>query len=1021
MRKLFLLLAVLLFAATAHATTYYIDYASGSNSNAGTSKGAPWKSHPYMQQGAGCGGATHSYTHANGDRFIFKGGVSWPAACFVMTIATGGASGAVDYYGVDTTWFSGGSFTQPKFDMANAVPTGNNVTTFPSAFGGYVTFDDLEIANQGITIDGGGVNGVAFQFDFVTGSNPGVTIQYVNMHDWTSNTDVATLPATGPGSGWTYSSGCINDGHDHVVMDHSICDDTNGYVFHSGVKTNGGWGGACGNCGTVENSTFRNTFAACFTVLSCHDNEMTGIKQTTADLCPCRPHSQVVEDDFGAISGMKVYNNYVHDNNPVGVTIYVNYSALVYNNVMKNNSNGNIMIGHPGNGYSSLTGTGYVLNNTVDGSNGQPCFQTDALSKGTSPGPLVRNNNICVTNGTEINIVSAITTFTNGPNNYKMPTSEAAAFGFVSSGKYSPSSADSNVVAKGTNYTSSCSGGLSALCQDASGAPWFGGSYKTRPTGSTGWDLGAYQGQGGGGNLPPAVTFTSPSPGTVSGTQTLTVTATPQGSATISSCQFTIDGFTFGSPDTSSPYTKSWDTTTAANAQHVLNATCTDSNGQTGSASPTVTVTVSNSIPGCFISTDNSGTTPLSWTGNQSIGTQSANFSFTVQLTPNTASQNSVTSLSQNAITAYSQAAALLRANPSGNWDAWNDAVAGYAAVNTAPAVAGITYSFTWTLNFTGPNAGSYSINETSPSSIVIATNYTFRSTASFASLGVITAAGINDTPDTVKVCNAQVGSATSLTFSPSSVNLGNVNVGSTASQTVTATSAGGATTFTSVTGLSGDLSIFSNGCTGSQTSCTTVVHCTPSASGLISQVLSYADNATGSPQTVNVSCTGIPTSSSATPSPTSINFGNVQIGPTCPPSCSTSGPVTMTLANGPITFGSPAVTFDNPDFSVASSTCAGSVSASSCQITPKFIPSVIGNETATMTIHDDAPSGGSTQTVSLVGTGVNFPVPAPATQFVFQDNFPVTFTIRGKTYTYIYTGTCNCQWANSKWGCVCQ
>ena len=36
--------------------TFYIDYASGSNSNPGT-KASPWKSHPYMQAGAGCTGS----------------------------------------------------------------------------------------------------------------------------------------------------------------------------------------------------------------------------------------------------------------------------------------------------------------------------------------------------------------------------------------------------------------------------------------------------------------------------------------------------------------------------------------------------------------------------------------------------------------------------------------------------------------------------------------------------------------------------------------------------------------------------------------------------------------------------------------------------------------------------------------------------------------------------------------------------------------------------------------------------
>src|SRR6266852_3392189 len=78
---------------------FYIDYSGGSNSNNGTSKDSPWKSHPYMQTGSGCTGtgSAPSYTHAAGDRFIFKGGVTWPAACFRLYVPAGGTSGAVDY------------------------------------------------------------------------------------------------------------------------------------------------------------------------------------------------------------------------------------------------------------------------------------------------------------------------------------------------------------------------------------------------------------------------------------------------------------------------------------------------------------------------------------------------------------------------------------------------------------------------------------------------------------------------------------------------------------------------------------------------------------------------------------------------------------------------------------------------------------------------------------------------------------------------------------------------------------
>src|SRR5437016_3761083 len=77
------------------ANTYYIDCASRNDSNNGTSQTTPWKHQPYMQ------GRTGTYGHQAGDRFIFKGGVTCPAAYFTMNITSGGSSGNNDYYGVD--------------------------------------------------------------------------------------------------------------------------------------------------------------------------------------------------------------------------------------------------------------------------------------------------------------------------------------------------------------------------------------------------------------------------------------------------------------------------------------------------------------------------------------------------------------------------------------------------------------------------------------------------------------------------------------------------------------------------------------------------------------------------------------------------------------------------------------------------------------------------------------------------------------------------------------------------------
>ena len=520
----------------------------------------------------------------------------------------------------------------------------------------------------------------------------------------------------------------------------------------------------------------------------------------------------------------------------------------------------------------------------------------------------------------------------------------------------------------------------------------------------------------GGSTGPPNRTVTAPSNGaTISGSSvSLTATCTPQGTATLRTfnCSWMARRSARRLPR--SPYTMTLDSTKISNGthNHSIYAIATDSNRQTGT-SGTVTVTVNNSAPGCVTSDPRA-------IFSQGITNQTGTFSATWTEKPNSAANDTDFGLSPAAATGFSSMSSLLLADNSGVWLAWNNAVAAYAAVNSAPYVTGTAYSFSGTFTFSAGSLVSYSISETSPSSIVIASGYTPRASATgLAFWNLISDQGLYDT---AQLCNFQVGTSTSLGFAPSSVNFGNVTVGATVSQTITITSAGGATTFSSVTGLSGDLSIFSNGCTGSQTSCTTVIHYTPSATGTVSQTVTYTDSATGSPQTVAITGTGIPAAPSATPSPTSVNFGNVQLGHS-----STSGPVTVALLNGPVTFTS--ITYDNAVFSSASSTCVGSVAGPSCQVTPQCTPSSLTTFMGTMTLHDNAPTGGSTQTVSLICTGVNFPTPSPATQFVFslpiQHSVPLVVNgVALGTLADNFTCQLTCipkSGATPPWSCSCQ
>src|SRR6476660_6057395 len=104
--------SLLFLAQVCYSATYYVDFVNGNDSNSGTSKSSPWKKCP------GMAGAAQNSSHASGDRFLFKGQVTWPVSCFPMKMSQGGSSSSIrDYYGVDQTWFSGSSWSRPVFDF----------------------------------------------------------------------------------------------------------------------------------------------------------------------------------------------------------------------------------------------------------------------------------------------------------------------------------------------------------------------------------------------------------------------------------------------------------------------------------------------------------------------------------------------------------------------------------------------------------------------------------------------------------------------------------------------------------------------------------------------------------------------------------------------------------------------------------------------------------------------------------------------------------------------------------------
>jgi Bacterial Ig domain/PASTA domain len=110
--------------------------------------------------------------------------------------------------------------------------------------------------------------------------------------------------------------------------------------------------------------------------------------------------------------------------------------------------------------------------------------------------------------------------------------------------------------------------------------------------GSSLFDIVAYSFAASADVKAPIVSLSAPASGaTVSGT--ISITATASDNVAVAGVQFRLDGGDLGSEDTLSPYTISWNTTTAANGTHTLTAIARDAAGNLAT-SGSVSVTVAN-------------------------------------------------------------------------------------------------------------------------------------------------------------------------------------------------------------------------------------------------------------------------------------------------------------------------------------------------------------------------------------------------------------------------------------------
>jgi hypothetical protein len=223
-------------------------------------------------------------------------------------------------------------------------------------------------------------------------------------------------------------------------------------------------------------------------------------------------------------------------------------------------------------------------------------------------------------------------------------------------------------------------------------------------------------------------------------------------------------------------------------------------------------------------------------------------------------------------------------------------------------------------------------------------------------------------------------------TFAPASLQFGSEAMGSTTDpQSVLVRNMGSAALSVSSITVTGDFAQ-TNDCGASipaAGSCSFSVTFTPTSLGQRSGTLSVADNGLSSPQAVQLAGTGLGVTASLTPG--SLTFAAIAVGLT-----SNTQPVTVVnTGNMPLHISSIQV---SGSFTQTNN-CGASINpAGSCTVNVSFSPLAAGASSGMLTISDDAI--GSTQTVSLNGSGSDFSVTGNPNSASVKSGSSVTYQL---------------------------
>jgi Beta-propeller repeat/Abnormal spindle-like microcephaly-assoc'd, ASPM-SPD-2-Hydin len=287
--------------------------------------------------------------------------------------------------------------------------------------------------------------------------------------------------------------------------------------------------------------------------------------------------------------------------------------------------------------------------------------------------------------------------------------------------------------------------------------------------------------------------------------------------------------------------------------------------------------------------------------------------------------------------------------------------------------------------DYTQTNNCSVSLSPASTCAI----NVTFTPAATGIRNGTVTISDdATGSPQIVGLTGTGVALAAAVALTPGSLVFPTLPVGTTSTaQTLTMTNTGNAPLGIGTIAVAGDYSQ-TNNCPASLSAgstCAINVIFTPTVSGTRNGTLTVTDSATGSPQTVALTGTGVVLSATVALTPGSLVFPTVTLG-------TTSAAQTITLGNtgnAPLSISTIAVT---GDYSQANNCPASLTAGSTCSISVKFTPVGTGTRTGTVTISDSVT--GSPQNSALSGTGSDFGLTSSASSATVKAGMTATYTV---------------------------